>query len=294
MSSLSNGSGYNSMMVTDDDNDEPSASNKRLVRGDMAPKRISHLQFGILSPQEMQNLAEFQVCSRELFSMPSRTPAPAGCLDPRLGVSDKVSVCATCQRKLQECAGHFGYIKLALPVFHIGFFKHTVNFLQCICKTCSRVLIDEPERTKMLRQMRNPNTDALTKQALFKKVVEKCKKAKDCPYCGATNGTVKKITGAPTLKIVHERYKSKTARTANDDEIDELMGTLQTAIEYNKEIESIVNNDSNPPAEDCMFRLCIMQTKTSIITFLTFLLPFNSFFSKLQCYRRECSSCSRT
>lgn len=246
------------MLVTDTDDidaeDEPSASQKRLVRGDIAPKRISHVQFGILSPEEMQNLSEFQVCSRELFSMPSRTPAPGGCLDLRLGVSDKISVCATCNRKLQECAGHFGYIKLALPVFHIGFFKHTLNFLQSICKDCSRVLLDETEHTKMLRLMRNPNTDALIKQSLFKKVVEKCKKAKTCPYCGATNGTVKKITGAPTLKIIHERYKSKTARTANKEEIiEELIETrLHTALEMNNDLVAIVQNPLHPPSEDLL------------------------------------------
>jgi DNA-directed RNA polymerase III subunit RPC1 len=238
-------------MVTDDDDDAPSASKKRLVKGDLAPKRISHLQFGILSPEEMQKLAEFQVCSRELFSMPSRKPAPAGCLDPRLGVSDKVSSCATCHRKLVDCAGHFGYIKLALPVFHIGFLKHTLNLLQSICKTCSRVLLVDLEKQKILRQFRNPNTDALAKMSLFKKVVEKCKKCKVCPHCDAANGTVKKITGAPTLKIVHERYKARSVHSA-EDEVDNLLDQLDTAIETNKDIETIVMSTSNPPSEDLL------------------------------------------
>lgn len=38
------------------------------------------------------------------------------------------------RRKLTDCAGHFGHIKLALPVFHIGFFKHCQTLLACICK----------------------------------------------------------------------------------------------------------------------------------------------------------------
>ena len=42
-------------------------------------------------------MSEFQVFSRELFKMPERTPAPNGCLDPRLGVSDKSAVCETCR-----------------------------------------------------------------------------------------------------------------------------------------------------------------------------------------------------
>lgn len=257
----------NDYYATDDDgiDDVPCAIQKRLVRGDIAPKRISHIQFGILSPDEMQRLAEFQVCSRELFTMPSRKPATAGCLDPRLGVSDKVSTCATCQRKLVDCAGHFGYIKLALPVFHIGFLKHTLNFLQCICKSCSRVLLVESEKEKTLRQMRNPNIDALAKMSLFKRVVEKCKKCKVCPYCGATNGTVKKITGAPTLKIIHERYRSGRATTSTsvstrttsaaalaEDEIDQLLEKLDMAIESNRDIEAIVLHPTHPPVEDLL------------------------------------------
>ena len=35
---------------------------------------------------------------------------------------------------MSDCVGHFGYIKLALPVFHIGFFKHVLSILQVICK----------------------------------------------------------------------------------------------------------------------------------------------------------------
>ena len=35
-----------------------------------------------------------------------------------------------------------GDITLSLPVFHIGFFKHTIAILQAICKTCSAVLLN--------------------------------------------------------------------------------------------------------------------------------------------------------
>jgi len=212
------------------DADDPNKSrSKMLVREDLAPKKISHLQFGLLSPSEMQRVAEFQVSSRELFSMPSRTPAIGGCLDPRLGVSDKTSTCATCRRKLVDCAGHYGYIRLALPVFHIGFIKHTLNILQCICKTCSRVLLPESERLAMLRRVRNPKTDVLARSSAFKRVVDKCKKCRVCPHCGTGNGTVKKVTGVPTLKIMHERYKGRHM----EDEVEELETQLENALRVN-------------------------------------------------------------
>ncbi len=148
----------------------------------------------------MQQLAEFQVTNRDLFSMPSRKPAHGGCLDSRLGVSDKVSTCSTCKKKLLDCAGHFGYIKLALPVYQIGFFRHTLVLLQCIRKHCSRIKLVETERQKYLQKMRNPKIDVLGLAAVFKKVSDTCKKCKFCPYCNRFNGTVKKITSAPTLK----------------------------------------------------------------------------------------------
>lgn len=100
------------------------------------------------------------------------------------------------RRKLTDCAGHFGHIKLALPVFHIGFFKHCQTLLSCICKTCGRVLLPEADRRTFLRAMRSPHADALRKAAIFKKVVDKCKKASFCFECKAVNGKVRTFVRA--------------------------------------------------------------------------------------------------
>ena len=129
---------------------------------------------------------------------------------------------------------HFEFIRSSLPVFHIGFLKHTVYILQCICKSCSRVLLLASDRQVLLKRMRsscsgqNVRThDALFKAAAFKKVLEKCKKVKVCPYCRANNGTVKKISGASTMKIIHERYKGKQA----EDDIEVLLSDLANAMQ---------------------------------------------------------------
>lgn len=229
------------------DEEPPSSSRKMLVKQDLAPKKISGIQFGLLSAAEIQRLAEFQVTSRELFTMPSRNPAPGGCLDPRLGVSDKNSICQTCKRKLVDCAGHFGYIRLAMPVFHIGYLRHTLHLLQCVCKSCSRVLLENSDREIFLAKMRNPRADTTAKNIILKKVIEKCKKYRTCPNCGAVNGTVKKITGAPTLKIVHEKYKGRHA----EEELDKLMTNLEISMENNKELSTAIKG-SAPPMEDLL------------------------------------------
>ncbi len=50
------------------------------------------------------------------------------------GTSEKDNPCETCGKNLAECIGHYGYIDLELPVFHIGYFRTTINILQSICK----------------------------------------------------------------------------------------------------------------------------------------------------------------
>jgi len=46
-------------------------------------------------------------------------------------------------------------VKLALPVFHVGYFKHTLNILQAVCKDCSRLLLSEEERDRSLRRIKH-------------------------------------------------------------------------------------------------------------------------------------------
>ena len=135
-------------------------------------KSIAAVRFGMMVGEDIARASTVQVCSRELYRMGTRAPSPYGCLDLRLGVSNKSDVCGTCGKRLQECAGHFGYIKLELPVFHIGFLRPTLDLLQCICKTCSRVLLGPDERRAFERAMRAPATDALRRARVRKRVVQ--------------------------------------------------------------------------------------------------------------------------
>lgn len=62
-----------------------------------APKRIAKIQFGTMTSEEIRKSAELAVTSRELYHMPARVSAANGCLDPRMGISDKMSSCQTCK-----------------------------------------------------------------------------------------------------------------------------------------------------------------------------------------------------
>ncbi|TYZ65031.1 hypothetical protein PybrP1_003004 [[Pythium] brassicae (nom. inval.)] len=183
---------------------------KQFVLENDRPAKISHLNFGLLSDVDMMRMSELRIHSKDLFKMPSREPAVDGVLDKRLGVSNKKDTCDTCNLRLADCVGHFGYIKLELPVFHIGYFKAITEILQNICKECSRVLLPPHERDAFLRRMRDPRADVLRLIGLRKKISALCKKTVKCPYCAGVNGTVRKVTST-TLKLVHEKYRAKAA-----------------------------------------------------------------------------------
>lgn len=50
------------------------------------------------------------------------------------GTCNNTTNCASCGKTLSECIGHFGYIDLELPVFHVGYFRCIIGILQTICK----------------------------------------------------------------------------------------------------------------------------------------------------------------
>ncbi|ETW84605.1 hypothetical protein HETIRDRAFT_473329 [Heterobasidion irregulare TC 32-1] len=208
-----------------------------------APKVIKQLQFGTLNAQNVVKLSEFQVTHRDLYTPTDRQPVKDGVLDRRLGTSEKNAFCETCGLKSVDCVGHYAYIKLVVPVFHIGYFKHTIGILQCICKTCARVLLEEPDRRVYLKRFRRPNLENVHRQALNKAVNTSARKVVYCPYCSATNGAVKKV-GA--MKIIHDKFRAK--KTA--EEMEKWKKTFIPAVEAQKElgmyINKAVHEDLNP------------------------------------------------
>ena len=52
---------------------------KELVVQD-APKKIKSIQFGVMSKQEIVNLAELEVVTRDIYNLPDRQPRVGGVL----------------------------------------------------------------------------------------------------------------------------------------------------------------------------------------------------------------------
>ncbi|XP_037787697.1 DNA-directed RNA polymerase III subunit RPC1-like [Penaeus monodon] len=196
-------------------------------------RNILDIQFGVLSAQDMQQCSHAHIVSSELYNpnANAREPASHGVLDRRMGTSQKDVTCETCGKNLSDCIGHYGYLDLARPVFHVGYFKNTIHILQNICKFCAHVLLKPKDKLSLCEQSKRLSS-YLQKKALYKRVNELCKKMSLCPYCSARNGTVKKL---PPLKIVHERFKTVKK---GDPLLTDYFTQFDTALEYNKELEA--------------------------------------------------------
>lgn len=162
-------------------------------------QRIKSIRFRFHSGEEIRKQSEAQVWNNQGYDKNIK-PVPDGLLDLRLGPPNKSFDCSTCHGTFKECPGHFGFLKLALPVFNIGYFNNILRILKCICKECGRILVPENEKKDLLKSFRKPGADPILKENLLKKVRDKC--CAQCQHCGYLNGLVKKLRSS--LHIVED------------------------------------------------------------------------------------------
>jgi DNA-directed RNA polymerase III subunit RPC1 len=207
---------------------------------------ITHVSFGLMSQQDMMRASHVACVDKDMY-LGDHQPCPHGVLDPRLGVCSRKDTCSTCHLSFEDCIGHFGYIDLELPVFHIGFLKSIKQVLTTICKTCSRILLSQVDIEKFRHQALRPGLTYLQKKQLRKVVYEKSRKNSKCPHCEARNGQVSKI-GA--LKLVHMKYKSTSSTgTTKKDEIlmKQVKSEFSGVLALHKEIdEAKIQEALNP------------------------------------------------
>lgn len=139
------------------------------------PSKIDKVEFGILSPQQIKDMAVAEITKPELYDK-SGYPAEGGVMDPRMGVIDPGMKCRTCGGSIGTCQGHFGYIDLSRPVIHVRYVKTVYKLLRATCQECHEPLAEDEE----LEEMDDP---------LYELYLKKRKK---CPHCGAEQDKVKR------------------------------------------------------------------------------------------------------
>ncbi len=148
-----------------------------------APKRISRIKFGLISPREYRNMSVTRIITADTYDEDG-FPIDMGLMDPRLGVIDPGLRCKTCNGRAGECPGHFGHIELVAPCVHVGFAKQIRNLLRSTCRSCSRLLLDAGRKKEYIEQISARRSQGQTIDSPVEHVFAEASKVEVCPYCG--------------------------------------------------------------------------------------------------------------
>ena len=69
--------------------------------------------------------------------------------------------------------GNFGHIKLAAPVFHVGFIDLIRKILVCVCYNCKEIIINDYDKFEEISKIKDS-------KKRFNKIYELCNKTKEC------------------------------------------------------------------------------------------------------------------
>lgn len=161
-------------------------------------KEIEHIQFGLMSPEFIREMAVVQIISDSTID--NGKPVDGGLFDLKMGSIENNQICTTCQQLPRTCPGHFGYLELKAPIFHPEYIDVIKKVLETICFTCYRIIIDDTAAAKVRNMKVNSRLE---------KVKDLIKTKKICPHCNSLQPTIKKQTNVYKLTYYYENDTEK-------------------------------------------------------------------------------------
>lgn len=177
-------------------------------------RQIKSLQFGPIGPEEIKDIAVCKISKSNIT-----TPFYETVYDERMGPADIKGVCATCSESIRVCPGHFGYIKLAVPVINPQFIKTLVSILNCICLKCSELKMTKEELELELEKPQPPDSPETTH---FKTVEKILSNVSFCQKCEEPTPDIVLIE-ARIYKVFSDSAKNKTKSVLSIDELQKIL-----------------------------------------------------------------------
>ena len=167
-------------------------------------------------------------------------PIRGGINDLRMGTIDKNQNCETCKSNFTDCPGHYGYIELAQPMYHIGFIEECKKILKCVCYNCSILLVDKNDKKfKAAKNVKNPQK----RQNLMYKL---CATQKVCRLSSVDENS--ETTSMQSGKLnVHGGCGQEQPKYKKDPK-----DPLKIIIEFNETQEDTANRSRSLSAEECL------------------------------------------
>ena len=151
-----------------------------------AIKAIDAIRFSVWSPTEIRKYSVTEITAPETYDEDGM-PVQGGLMDGRLGTLEPGQKCLTCGNTAARCPGHFGHIELAEPVLHIAFIDYIYKLLQSTCRSCARLKVPQEDLDEFRKiKEKHAAYTVISEKRIPEQIIEKAKKAKECPHCGKT------------------------------------------------------------------------------------------------------------
>lgn len=128
---------------------------------DMPELLIKSIMVSTWSPEDLEREAVVHVTKEDTYGSGTVN-------DSAMGTTERDVPCETCGTGV--CAGHWGYIKLACPIYHPFFLTPLANVLTCICSSCGELLPTKEEIEAL-------NLHLYSAKGRFKVLAEFCTKS---------------------------------------------------------------------------------------------------------------------
>ena len=162
-------------------------------------KTIDAIRFSVWSPTEIRKYSVAEITAPETYDEDGMS-VQGGLMDGRLGTLEPGQKCLTCGNTAARCPGHFGHIELAEPILHIAFIDNIYKLLLSTCRSCSRLKVPQENLDEFAKiRKREAAYSVVSQKRIPEQILEKAKKAKECPHCGKTQYEL--IFTKPTIFI---------------------------------------------------------------------------------------------
>ena len=142
-----------------------------------AIKAIDGIRFSVWSPTEIRKYSVAEITAPETYDEDGM-PVQGGLMDGRLGTLEPGQKCLTCGNTAARCPGHFG---------HIAFIDNIYKLLQSTCRSCARLKVPQDDLNAFQKiKDKHAAYTVVSQKRIPEQIIEKAKKAKECPHCGKT------------------------------------------------------------------------------------------------------------
>lgn len=116
--------------------------NTQLVELYVPLHKVDGLTLSMLNENEVEQQSVAKIEKDDTYNLETGDPVMQGINDDRMGTMDRNLLCKTCMGSQVDCPGHFGNIKLELPVYHGNMLDYVRKVLKLVCHRCSHLLAD--------------------------------------------------------------------------------------------------------------------------------------------------------